>query len=155
MEVGSIAQCVTATFAAVALVLAYRSLSTQKGIARKRAAIDFFLKTEMDKEMRILHEKFVKARKELKKMPTEVFAASDHLASLCAYLDIHELMAVGVINEVFDEEVCFEFWHIELTTAYRESKMVIEAIQKDQNRKRRYSELCKLGEKWIKRLKTH
>ena len=128
------------------------SVSTQKGIARKRAAIDFFLKTEIDKEMRSLHGAFTKARGELKGMSSRLFENSEHFAPLTAYLDVHELMAVGVINKVFDEDVCYEFWHIELITAYRETRGLIESIQRDPDRKRRYSELCKLGEQWTKRL---
>jgi hypothetical protein len=48
-EVGRIAPVATAVVAAAAAVIAYSALRVQRDLARKRAALDFFLKTETDK----------------------------------------------------------------------------------------------------------
>jgi hypothetical protein len=45
---GKVAPVLTASIAVVAACIAVRSIEAQKLIARKRAAIDFFLKTETD-----------------------------------------------------------------------------------------------------------
>ena len=50
-EAAEYAPLVTASVAALAPLVAVVSILVQKGIARKRAAIDFFLKTEMDNEV--------------------------------------------------------------------------------------------------------
>jgi len=47
-EAAEYAPLVTASVAALAPLVAVVSILVQKGIARKRAAIDFFLKTEME-----------------------------------------------------------------------------------------------------------
>jgi hypothetical protein len=48
--VGTIPQWITAAVAFLALVAAYRSIESQREIARKRAAMDFFTKTDMDSQ---------------------------------------------------------------------------------------------------------
>ncbi len=50
-HVGKVAPIITALIALVAAVVAIISLRTQVHIARRRAAIDVFLKTEMDQAM--------------------------------------------------------------------------------------------------------
>jgi hypothetical protein len=49
MDWGTLPQWLTAGVAFAALVVALKSIQAQREIARKRAAIDFFAKTEMDK----------------------------------------------------------------------------------------------------------
>jgi hypothetical protein len=50
-HLGKVAPIITALIALVAAVVAIISLRTQVHIARRRAAIDVFLKTEMDQAM--------------------------------------------------------------------------------------------------------
>ena len=69
----------TALIALVAAAIALRSLSRQKSIARKRAAIDFFLKTEMDQEMRQLYTRFKAALCAIDPaLSVQEFAAGSH-----------------------------------------------------------------------------
>ncbi len=44
-------QLITAVVAACAVTIAVISIVVQKRLARRRAAIDFFLRTELDKEL--------------------------------------------------------------------------------------------------------
>ena len=77
-------------------LVAVVSILVQKGIARKRAAIDFFLKTEMDNEV---FNDYAKSRSVFVALkpgkPMEVFCSSDDYSLVSKYLNLHELMAVG------------------------------------------------------------
>jgi hypothetical protein len=95
-EAAEYAPLVTASVAALAPLVAVVSISVQKGIARKRAAIDFFLKTEMDNEV---FNDYAKSRSVFVALkpgkPMEVFCSSDDYSLVSKYLNLHELMAVG------------------------------------------------------------
>jgi anti-sigma-K factor RskA len=48
---GSVPQWITAVVAVSAVFVAAIGIAVQRNVARKRAAIDFFIKTEMDKQL--------------------------------------------------------------------------------------------------------
>jgi hypothetical protein len=56
---GRIAPVLTAVVATVAATIAMAALLVQRDIAKRRAAIDFFLKTEMDNNIVEAYEKFL------------------------------------------------------------------------------------------------
>ena len=60
-DIAKVAPAATALVAFCALVVALCSLGNQKSIARKRAAIDFFLKTELDDKLLDAYAKYKKA----------------------------------------------------------------------------------------------
>ncbi|WP_426443401.1 DUF4760 domain-containing protein [Bradyrhizobium genosp. P] len=60
-EWGTAPQWLTALIAGGALIAAVTSISSQREIARKRAAMDFFSKTEMDRDTLASHKKFTDA----------------------------------------------------------------------------------------------
>ena len=149
---GQIAPAITALVALAAAAIALWSISAQRSIARKRAAIDFFLKTETDSYMLNAWGQFEKAR-DLAKDCTDIpaFKKTPHWQALRNYLNLHELMAVAVNKQVLDESVCFNFWRGELHRAYRDSRRVIEYIQSQPDEKQTYTELVKLYSDWSKR----
>jgi hypothetical protein len=101
VDLGSAPQWVTVLIAAGALATAIISISTQKKIARKRAATDFFLKTEMDRETLESHKRYTEAIDSLKMIVTDKgemqssFANGKGYWAIRDYLNLHELMAVG------------------------------------------------------------
>jgi Domain of unknown function (DUF4760) len=42
------------------------------------------------------------------------------------YLNIHELMAVGIKNKVFDEQVCYNFWSDAMVRHVKEADSIIQ-----------------------------
>jgi hypothetical protein len=155
-DVGKVAPVITACVALGAAWIALRSIATQKLIARKRAAIDFFLKTETDNYMITAWKAFETARQAVKECnDIRAFAEkeTERWAHLRNYLNLHELMAVGVRQQVLDDSVCFDFWRGELFRAYRDCKVAIEHIQTTPGEKGTYVELVALHEQWSKRPK--
>jgi hypothetical protein len=61
-EIAKLAPIATAIGAGVAAIIAYCSIRVQRAIARRRASIDFFLKTETDSYMLKAWEEFEAAR---------------------------------------------------------------------------------------------
>ena len=68
-HLGRVAPAITALIAGVAALLALLSLKAQLDIARKRAAIDVFLKTEMDQGMNAAYREYVEGLKLSKGYP--------------------------------------------------------------------------------------
>src|SRR5258708_32532990 len=60
-NLGTVPQWLTALIAGGALIAAAVSIRSQREIARKRAAMDFFAKTEMDRDTLASHKKFTDA----------------------------------------------------------------------------------------------
>lgn len=129
-QLASRAPIVTATAAVTAVIIATISILVQRSIARKRAAIDFFLKTEMDDKLLIAYDDFNKGISALAAATSiEDFSKTDEYQSIRKYLYIHELMAVGIRKGIFDKKVCHDFWSDVLTRAYRDAKRVIDYVQ--------------------------
>jgi hypothetical protein len=77
---------------------------------------------------------------------------NESFRSVRAYLNIHELVAVGIHTGVLDEEVCYEFWSDELMDAYRDGKPIIEFLRKHKDGSPfSYVDLEKLNMMWMKR----
>src|ERR1700692_4169856 len=105
------AQISTAFVATAALIFATWSLLTQKSVARRRAAIDFFLKTEMDEKMLAAYNIYVESKTKISTYPDiQEFCRTEHYDHVRANRNILELMAVGVHNNTFDERICYVYW---------------------------------------------
>jgi hypothetical protein len=150
-HLSKVAPVLTAVVASSAAVIAVWSLSAQKQIARRRAAIDFFLKTETDVSMLEAHRQYLLAVKVLQSEPDVVrFVDSDdyekHYMALRHYLNVHELLAVGVNQKVFDAAACYAFWNGELEDAFNECNRVLLHLQRED--KTILGELTALRGKW-------
>ena len=152
-DLGSIPNWITAFIAGGALFAAYKSIRSQREIARKRAATDFFLKTEMDRETLQSHKDYTAAVQQLKKSVVDgkmdiSFANSKEYWHIRDYLNLHELMSVGLKNDVFDDNVCFDFWSGELMRAYQDTLPLIKYVQGLPFSKGIYFELEKIAKRW-------
>ena len=155
-DFGSVPQWVTALVAVGALGAAVWSVRSQREVARKRAAIDFFTKTEMDGETLTAYEKYTKAvgamENHLKSSRTlEEFVGTPEYFDIRGYLNLHELMGVGINQEVFDDDVCYDFWAGELTRAFNATKQLIEHIQNQPEERYTYCELQEVHKRWQER----
>src|SRR5690349_21093001 len=74
---GSVPQWITALVAALALIVATTGVLVQWFVARKRAAIDFFLKTEADVHMIAAYDKFWAGIRQMRTMEVNTFCTSD------------------------------------------------------------------------------
>jgi hypothetical protein len=142
--------------------IALYSIHVTRSVARRRAAVDFFLKTDMDKGMVEAYSAFITALAawasyDATGKPIEKFARgedgslSTEYKDILNYLNIHELVAVGVKNKVFDEDVCFNFWSIALVRHTDGTRKLIDYQRTLEGFESSYWELRTLSSKWKKR----
>jgi hypothetical protein len=157
-DLGTVPQWITALIAFVAGAIAIWSICSQRVIARKRAAEDVFIKTEMDEKMITAYDAFHAGVNEMKKSKSvEEFCTSDasrsHYLAIRKYLNVHELIAVGIGKKVFDHNVCYAFWGDTLTNGYQDARPVIDYVRNRPRNKYTYSDLVLMNDEWLKRKK--
>jgi hypothetical protein len=109
MDFGPIPQWVTAVIATAGGGIAIWSIMSQRAIARRRAAFDVFLKTETDEKMLTAYDNFHTGIIEMKKATSvDDFCTSEamrpHYLWIRKYLNVHELIAVGIKEKVLDKD---------------------------------------------------
>lgn len=145
----------TALIALAAATIAWCAIRAQRDIAKRRAAIDFFLKTEMDNEIVALYQKFRKIAPTLGSIPhMATFATTDDYHHLRTFLNICELIAVGVNEGAFSERVSWAYWGDILPNAYKQAKPVINFVRQtpSEGSAATYIELQRLCEKWFTKM---
>jgi hypothetical protein len=73
------APLLTPTVGSIAAAIAIAAISAQKSIARKRAAVDFFLKTDLDHDMLDAYTAFETARKKFNALAASGGSVKDFL----------------------------------------------------------------------------
>jgi hypothetical protein len=158
-----LAPLITPIVAIAAGAIALYSIHVTRSVARKRAAIDFFLKTDMDKGMVEAYAAFQTAliawqANEKEGKPIEAFlrdSAGGYTTAyrdITTYLNIHELVAVGIKNRVFDDEVCYNFWSDALVRHTDKTRKLIEHEVSSDGGAASYLELRTLSAKWKGRI---
>jgi predicted transcriptional regulator len=149
----------TAFIAFCAFCTAIVAIYMQTLVARRRAAIDFFLKTDLDQNMLDAHRDFERTVKTLKArlaagetVKTFEDTNEDDYRKILRYLNIHELIAVGIKNRVFDGDVCYNYWSDELVRHANDAKAVIDhEIESEGVPSAAFLQLRWLSIKWAKR----
>jgi hypothetical protein len=147
---------VTALIATAAGGIAIWNIRAQRAIARRRAAFDLFLKTETDEKMLTAYDNFHAGISEMRKATSiEEFCTSEqtrqHYLWIRKYLNVHELVAVGIVEEVLDPDVCYSYWGDTLTNGYSDAKPVLDYVRNRPKNKYTYSDLEELNATWVAR----
>ncbi|MHC2706361.1 hypothetical protein ACVMHZ_009548 [Bradyrhizobium liaoningense] len=156
MDYGSLPQWVTAGIASAAGIIALVNMYSQRTTARKRAAFDIFLKTETDEKMLTAYDNFHKGVIAMGNAPNAAaFCTSattrDEYLSIRKYLNVHELVAVGIKEKVLDPDVCYSYWGDTLTSNFNEAKPVLDFLETRPKNKYTYADLRKLNAEWVAR----
>jgi Domain of unknown function (DUF4760) len=152
-----VAPLITATIATIAGIVAVVSIIVTKQLARRRAAIDFFLKTEADKSIVEIFQRFdesletvnqdIDAGRKLK----EIIKSKEY-KDIHTCLNIHELLAIGVSNKVFDERVAYHYWSAALVSHRKKAEKLINFSREEPDDYSAYIGMIKLSEQWGKEL---
>jgi hypothetical protein len=108
--VAKLAPIATALIALVAAIIALGAIWVQMHIARRRASIDFFLKTEMDKTVIDLYDKFKANAPLIAFVPDPSDLTRSDYDNIRAFLNLCELIAVGVNKGAFSKSVSEAYW---------------------------------------------
>jgi Domain of unknown function (DUF4760) len=122
------------------LITAWITIRAQKNIARQKAAIDFFLKTEMDPTVIGFYDFYKKTAQRIESMASlDQFASTEDYGKIRNFLNICELIAVRVNKKVFDESIAFEYWGDVLPQSYRSAERLIKYIRERPEHGTRYT----------------
>ena len=131
-EVAKLAPLGTAFIALGAVLIAWCAIRAQRDIARRRAAIDFFLKIETDEKLIAIYETFkTEIRAVVNGAPMNTVVKSEHYGKVRFFLNLCELIAVGVRREAFSDQVSFHYWGDVLRNAFRDSKPLIDYVRSE------------------------
>jgi Domain of unknown function (DUF4760) len=145
----------TALIVLIAAIIALGAMWVQMHIARRRASIDFFLKTEMDKTVIDLYNKFKANAPVIAFVPDPSDLTRSDYNDTRALLNICELIAVGVNKGAFSKSVSEAYWGDIIPDAYQTAKQLINNIRTTPGEGSRYTyvNLEKLAKRWAKRNK--
>ena len=140
-----LAPIATALIALGAAGIAWWAILEQRNIARRRAAIDFFLKTELDKTVIDLYNKF----KKLAPITSSgrLVIDQDH-EDVRAWLNICEPIAVGVNYDAFSESVSQAYRGDVIPKTYQTAKELIDRVRTGEGSRHTYVDLEELAKKW-------
>jgi uncharacterized protein DUF4760 len=150
-----VAPLITAVIATIAGAVAVISILVTKQLARRRATIDFFLKTEADKSIVEIFQRFdesleavyqfIDAGKSLKEI-----ARTKEYKDIHACLNIHELLAIGISTKVFDKKVAYHYWSAALVSHRKQAERLISFSTEDPSDYSAYLGMITLSEEWEK-----
>jgi hypothetical protein len=107
----------------------------------------------MDKPMVEAYAQFQTAIEVLKETTDlQEFIASKHYGPMRTYLNVHELVALGVRKKVFDKAVCYHFWSSVLAGDCKASERIIEYVTSGDGAAGTYYELRQINKAWGKKL---
>ncbi len=149
---GTVAQIFTAIVALSAILVAGYSIHAQQQVARRRAALDFFLKTEMDDKMIDRYADYIKALPaiphDLSEMDNFRKVNSEDYHRIRNYLNILELMALGVRTEALSDVICREYWSDFVSQALNDCAVIIEYMRSIPGSEDAFSALIAVESEW-------
>jgi hypothetical protein len=149
--VAKLAPIGTALIALGAATIALIAIGAQIHIARRRAAIDFFLKTEIDRTAIDLYKAFKEHAPSMSSIPSiSIEPVATHYIDIRSWLNICELIAVGVNKDAFSKSVSLDYWGDVIPSSYRTAEPLINDIRSKDGSKHTYVELEKLAKRWDK-----
>jgi hypothetical protein len=128
-----IAPLITAIIALCAACIALSAIYAQRDIARRRAAIDFFLKTETDAGLFKLYNRFREIDVDrLLDLSPDQWRHDEHYKNARQFLNICELIACGVQYKAFSKRISRRYCGDILVDSYKEKKELINKIRETQ-----------------------
>src|SRR5579871_5749326 len=98
----------------------------------------------MDKSMLQAYNEYIDALKQFKISNDISDLKSNHLRKYNAirtYLDINELVCIGVNQKAFDQKVCYRFWGGILNRAATDAEAIIKDIRTEPGYEHTYDEI--------------
>lgn len=77
----------------------------------------------------------------------------DDYKKIVRYLNVHELVAVGIKNKIFDDRVCYNFWSDAMVRHVKEAGSVIQYEITEGESDALFLELRRLSARWSERIR--
>jgi len=79
----------------------------------------------------------------------EAFCKTDDYRHVRSYLNVFELMAVGIENRTFDERICYVYWKGYVLDTMRETSKLIDHIRTRDNADLYFRSFRQLHYRWM------
>jgi hypothetical protein len=149
-----LAPIVTAVIALLAALIAVVSILNQRSIARRRAAIDFFLKTQMDATGIELYNDFRRIAPGIAALTSmESFVATPEHSRVRSFLNVCELISVAINENVFSERVSYAYWGDVLPWSFQAAEPLIQYVRQrpGEGTPATYRDLERVARLWAER----
>jgi hypothetical protein len=149
-----LASIVTAVVAFLGALLAAVSIINQRNIARRRAAIDFFHRTQMDATGIELFNDFRRIAPGIAAVTSmESFVATPEHSRVRAFLNVCELISVAINENVFSERVSYAYWGDVLPWSFHAAEPLIQYVRQrpGEGTPSTYRDLEQVAKLWAKR----
>ena len=151
-----LASIVTAAIAFLGALIAAVSIINQRNIARRRAAIDFFHRTQMDATGIELFNDFRRIAPGIAAITSmESFVATPEHSRVRAFLNICELISVAINENVFSERVSYAYWGDVLPWSFKAAEPLIQYVRQrpGEGTPSTYADLERVAKLWAERNK--
>jgi uncharacterized protein DUF4760 len=148
------AQIVTAAIAFLGALLAAISILNQRNIARRRAAIDFFHRTQMDATGIELYNDFRRIAPGIAAITSmESFVATPEHSRVRSFLNVCELISVAINERVFSERVSYAYWGDVLPWSFKAAEPLIQYVRQrpGEGTPSTYRDLERVAKMWAER----
>jgi Domain of unknown function (DUF4760) len=149
-----LASILTAAIAFLGAMIAAVSVINQRSIARRRAAIDFFHRTQMDATGIELYNDFRRIAPGIAAVTSmESFVATPEHSRVRAFLNVCELISVAINENVFSERVSYAYWGDVLPWSFQAAQPLIQYVRQRQGEgtPSTYRDLERLAKLWGER----
>jgi hypothetical protein len=149
-----LAPIVTAVIALLAALIAVVSILNQRSIARRRAAIDFFHKIQMDATGIELYNDFRRIAPGIAAITSmESFVATPEHSRVRAFLNVCELISVAINERVFSERVAYAYWGDVLPWSFKAAEPLIQYVRQrpGEGTPATYRDLERVAKLWAER----
>jgi uncharacterized protein DUF4760 len=148
---GDLAQTLTAAIAFLGVLIAAISVINQRSIARRRAAIDFFHRTQMDATGIELYNDFRRIAPGMAAITSmESFVATPEHSRVRSFLNVCELISVAINENVFSERVAYAYWGDVLPWSFQAAEPLIQYVRQrpGEGTPSTYRDLEKVAKRW-------
>ena len=149
-----LAPIITAAIAFLAALIAVVSILNQRNIARRRAAIDFFHRTQMDATGIELYNDFRRIAPSIAAITSmESFVATPEHSRVRSFLNVCELISVAINENVFSERVSYAYWGDVLPWSFQAAEPLIQYVRQRQGEGTPYTyrDLERVAKLWAER----
>ena len=122
----------TVIIAAIAASIAVGAMLVQRDTAKRRAAVDFFLKTETDETLINAYYNFTALVPQIPAILSraDLQRSDADCRTIETWLRVCELIAVGVIRGAFSENVTLAYWGDVLPETRRDAQLFIQHVRR-------------------------
>lgn len=147
-----LAPLATAAIALIAAIILWRGIRAHREHLKRRTTLEFFLRTETDTSIIDLYNSFKRNVSSMKSVPNTAARVKEY-EDIRSFLNICELIAVGINAGAFSERISFAYWGDVIPQAFRTAQDLIISIRNAPGEGTRdtYADLERLAERWSRK----